>query len=232
MPLYKKRRRTVRLPARNFRLPANCYALPMAEKKVLDNDSMQLQCINTGAVAALNLIQAGTAQYQRLGNRIYMKSLQLRGNFYVKNAPAAAISNQLARLVIIYDRQVNGTFPILSDIFRNYLQTGPSALAADGSMFSHPGSWARFTILLDKQIQLPGVPAGSLVWSNQTDPTQRLQIVKFRKLFNLCTDYISASNPAVIGDITSGALYALTFADDATYHWVCELSTRLRFGDT
>lgn len=226
--MYRRRN-----PAIRRSLPSNCYT-NIAQRKVMDTPG-QLDLYTTGDRDPINVISPGTSVFQRLGRRVFMRSIQIRGKFFVSAVGSALTNYTTARLFLIYDRQSNGAAMNMNDFLQTYLNTGASAVY-DGRVFTNPESFNRYTVLMDKQFLLPIVQIGVVTPSACLDPTVSLQVSKFRKLFNLCTDYNADTSPSTFADVNSGTLYLAGISDNASGGVACTWSfaytTRLRFGDT
>jgi len=71
-------------------------------------------------VVLLNGIQTGTGFFNRIGSRVEMRSLQIRG---IVNSAATTTGNNL-RMIVVYDRQPAGALPIVSDLLQSRDQAG------------------------------------------------------------------------------------------------------------
>lgn len=176
------------------------------EKKKIDLVQATYACTQTGSVTALNLCATGDDYTNRNGRKILMKSLQIRGYFEPEDL---IVDNCLARVVILYDCQTNGTLPVVTDILD----------AATSLSSLNLSNRDRFKVLLDKQY-VGAVAGGS--------PTVGMW-KKFKRL-NLETVYNGTG--ATIGAIQSGSLLMLTISDRASTGGInFKATTRVRFTD-
>lgn len=232
---YKKPRPATRVmvvaPPRPLpRKPAGLYAkVNSKEIKAVDVNITQAMNI-PGSVTfqLLNGVQAGAAFYNRVGSRIEMKSVHLRG--YIRNITTGI--DDVGRIMVVYDRQPNGSFPNITDIIQSRDNAG--ATGNSGIAPVNLDQRDRFVILRDYQVYLPSVTNTAGVLTN--GPAHQcngnpLEFSIFIKLKGLITHYKSTTNPAVIGDINTGGLYAicLSFNDDGK--WRSQFTSRLRFDD-
>lgn len=65
--------------------------------------------------AAMNPMAQGTNTGQRVGNLINMKRLRMRYTFYGGGVAAASVANTQCRILILYDKQSNGTTAAVTD---------------------------------------------------------------------------------------------------------------------
>jgi len=184
----------------------------------------------TEIITVLNLVQVGSSFYNRVGRRIEMKSLTLRGVF----TPLTQTGSGFGRVLVIYDAQTNGAFPALADILQTTSQTG----ANTNSVFSglNLNYRARFRILRDLYIALPAqtVAGGQITNPGYTDDTSDFpRLNMFIPLKGLETQYRADSNPAVIGDVATGGLFLVTFGNitAANSGWTLLWQARLRYND-
>lgn len=232
-----------RLRQRRSSAPAAQYSPRAAELKSVDTTAQVYAFNSAGAVAAapLNVPVSGAAFYQRIGNKISMKSLQLRGEILPSGANAAAVSEQTARIIVYYDRQANGAAPTVADVLTSTMSNGSTASTAID--FININNRDRFAILMDQQVLLAalGINGASAASSatvaidinNNANGTQgQFNINRFIKLKGLETVFkASAGN---IGDISAGAIGVLTISTgdvNATSAWQLIMSSRLRYYD-
>lgn len=165
----------------------------------------------TGDIVLLNTVAQGAAITQRVGKKINMKSLQIRGSS-VGNSAAAL--NDCAYL-IVYDRRPTGSLPNITDIL----------VTANSRSFNNTQNEGRFKIVYRKDFCLVGNP------TTYTDSTI-MNADDFINLRGLPVTYKAAGTGA-IGDIEEGALYLVTVGATAagTSAAAASLGFRLRFWD-
>jgi hypothetical protein len=118
------------------------------------------------------------------------------------------------RCMLIYDRQVNGAFPNLADIFASANATG-TGYANSGVNMTNRG---RFMILADQTETID--PAGG--------------VSKAVKLFRTCaleSEY--KANSGTIGDLSTGAIYFAIWSGSAgpNSSYLSDFSCRIRYLD-
>lgn len=187
-------------------------------------------------VRVLNLIQAGTGSWNRIGRIISMKSLRLRLKVICTYEATTASKARQIRFLVIYDRQPNGTLPIKSDILQYKNQGGVENGTWNG--FLSYDNMQRFRILRDETISFD-YPASRLFDSSGTPSAPHVTVEKvsdmYIKLPNLVTNYKAESSPAAISDISTGALYLMMVTDSditgAPRLDIEEAYARLRYTD-
>jgi len=201
-------------PTRSYPAPQR-VPRPMAragEIKGMDTDLAYSPVIATTSTNAgctvLNLIQAGTGSWNRVGKKVNLKSLRLVGSVTFQLTPTfatGACSDTFVRMVVVYDRQPSGAaIPAFDTVFGTTVQTGTEATISITDPLRYD-NMERFRVIRDVCIDndQSNVPAfGSA-------PTQ-VNVVpfdEFVKLKGLDTVFSGQSNPMTITDISTGALY-------------------------
>lgn len=165
----------------------------------------------TGTLTLLNPLSLGNTSNSRVGSRVEVKSVAIRGLF---QSSATSIATPI-RIKVVYDKESNGAAPVATDILTNDVIYGHNNLSNAG----------RFITLIDQIITptfAPGVTAigsgGSLVFD------------LFVKC-NLPVKY-NTGNAGTIADIVSGGIYMLTYQTGAsTTPNNDEIITRVRYTD-
>lgn len=173
----------------------------------------------------------GSGFNNRIGRRIRMKSLQLRGFIYIDNTNAAVRNPGLLRLMFVYDRQPNGAVPSVADLL---LTTDPSG-ATGSTVYAgvNMNNRDRFFVLRDRTIPIPplginGV-ASTTVGTMVYGPPSELKIEEFINLRGL-EAHFKATTGAVT-DIATGSIIMLTHSTYTDCGYSCSMSTRLKFYD-
>lgn len=173
----------------------------------------------TGSVTLLNTVAQGTSVNQRVGKKIRMKGLQMRG--YSANG-TTAVFNDTAYL-IVYDKRPTGALPAITDIL----------VSASSQAMNNDANAGRFSILKRQDIVLIGNTTVQAAVANAiTDICARsedcyLDLGKREVVYK-------AAGTGAIGDIEQGALYLVTIGSNAAGTTAASLTVtfRLRFWDT
>lgn len=198
---------------------------PKQELKAFDVAHTSSAFAAGGTFTVLNTPVNGAELYQRVGRKIYMKSLQIRG--IIQNT-ATDIQDML-RIAVVYDSQPNAALPVnLNAVFQD------SNAGAATSVFSEINliNRQRFKILKDYQIMIPSVFNAAGVLTNvgfYDQKTESFSLNWFIKLRGLEAVF-NATNGGTIADITSGSIFLVTFCSSAT-DWSFEFTSRLRYYD-
>lgn len=198
-----------------------------------------------GLQVFLNGVVVGAGFYNRVGRQICMKSLELMYEFSPTNSNVAAQPDLRTRILIYYDRQPNNAAPTIAQVLTTYNSHGTAF--SNVWSFSNPTMKDRFVILRDIRLVLPPIGANGVLVTDS--PFQRLvnnehskgadQINAmsgsiFLPLKDLMSTYSASTDPAVIGDCTTGALFVHYVTEDssaATPAWQVRTSARLRYID-
>lgn len=181
----------------------------------------------------LNGVQSGSAFYNRIGNKITMKSLHLTGMIASNSAATPASVPEFLRIIVFYDKQCNGAAPVIGDILANYDNTGTATTTSVSGI--NMNNAERFIILMDNRVTITNNDS-SLIQEGAINGcyNQEIHINRFINLRNLETIYKATSNPAVVGDIATGSLFLVIFgsvASGANPGYILYFNARLRYFD-
>lgn len=166
----------------------------------------------TGSIYALNLVQVGSSMFNRVGRRIQLISMRMRIQIQVIIGITRSVPVDTGKIAVVYDKQTNGAYPTLADVYQDTEQTGANTATSISGL--NMNNRDRFITIMEKNIVLASGavnPTGTVVNSFPQDLTT-LYLDEYRKL-SLTTHFRSDSNPAVIGDISNGGLYFITYAN-------------------
>lgn len=186
-----------------------------AEKKNIDQLNVSLGPTavgtTTGVVTLLNGCVTGGQPINRIGRRICMTSVLIRGRL---NLAATSAGNCQARIVVFYDKQTNKAAPVATDVLANDLIESPMTLA----------NTHRFRVLRDIVVPCLG-----------TAGPQCHYVDEYIKLPPGCRDaeFIDGAGAGTVADITSGGLFTLVYLQNfITVAAVSQaFDTRVRFTD-
>lgn len=184
----------------------------VAEKKGIDTALTTASVVATtntnGDCFVLNLIQAGSGSWNRIGRKVNLQSVRLRGEVihqYTDVAVTGVISANSLRMVVVWDKQPSGAaIPTFDTVFGTTSQLGTEAtLYKDALKFDNMD---RFAVLKDCIIDcnpnLFNAAAGT------QDATFSLySFDEYIKLGSREVLFSGQSNPMTIADISTGALY-------------------------
>lgn len=218
------------------------YRASLPEKKGMDTALTQASPIvattNTNANAVvLNLIQAGTGSWNRVGRKVHLKSARLVGSsifVYAAQATTSDLEESVMRMVVVWDKQPSGgTIPTFDTIFGTTAQDGTEA----SNVLSPPryDNMDRFQVLRDCRVR-GEIDAGPLASGSTNRVIRKFDFDEYIKLGDREVVFSGQSSPMTIADISTGALYvyfrAETSIDDDT-DWAISSNSicRLRYSD-
>ena len=174
-----------------------------------------LSTTNTnGATFVLNLVQTGNGSWNRVGRKISMKNVRIRGTAAATLDDNGGASPQQAltlRMVLVYDSQPSsGTIPTFDTIFGNTAQDGTESTTIISPLrYDNTG---RFRVIRDWVRTF----AASSVSTTLNSGNQYIYFDEFVDLKGAETIFSGQSAPMTIADISSGALYLIFRADANT----------------
>lgn len=199
---------------------------PKSELKAFDiaRTATNVQLVATPpAFNLLNQMINGAELYQRVGRKVYMKSLHVRG--YFQNI--ATTVQDAIRIIVFYDSQANAAAPTIANLLQDSNAAAGTTAESEINLFNR----ARFKILRDKQFCTPAVTNTAGVLTNLNYPSNNVfEFNEFIKLKGLEAVY-NGTNGGTIADITSGSLYLVTLCDQQAAGWQFIYTSRLRYYD-
>lgn len=203
----------------------------------LQNSTLFAQAGATASCTYLNIIESGSAFYNRIGAKIAMKSLYIHGFVDFSDVTKVAQIPFSYRIVIAYDRSPNGTQCQFGDVFQDRNLTGSTGVSTHSGI--NLDNRARFKVFHDVRYVFGGQtvgtnpPAveGSTLGNLYNCSPNVLPLSAFIPLKKYET--VFKASTASSGDITTGALVLFLVMDAAPatttlrLNWNC----RLRFWD-
>jgi len=238
---FPNRQRAIVITGNAIRKPYNSRSLPASfipmgsEIKAIDVEPttlpFTLPSTNT-SVILLNGIQTGAGFFNRIGARIEMKSLHIRGWISpLAQGADQTIQPTLIRLLIVYDRQPTGSIPAISDVLQSRNQAGtPSTSIVSEINLDYRD---RFKIIRDFEWYGGAFTTdgdGNAISVDFPGVDRKWELNEFINLDGLGTHFKSSSNPTTIADISTGALYMIPINSGDSI-WNLNSGYRLRFND-
>lgn len=158
---------------------------------------------------SINLIQEGVAENNRIGRKVVLKKVSLRGKIKLQPSTVTTDSADIVRILLILDKQCNGGTPANTEVFK-----GSGVAALDFYAFNNLDNVSRFVVLMDKWITLNAM---STVGGN-SDTAEVFRMFKFNKKgLNIPLDFAPpAGSPAVtaLAQVKSNNLMIFASARD------------------
>jgi len=191
--------------------------------------------VDTNAdIVAVNLMVPGNGSFNRIGRKVFMKSLRLKGQAVYQQtrfATSHSVYGSNLRCIVVYDRQPNSSaYPTFNEIFGHTKEDGTEATYIMDSL--KYDNMQRFRVLKEFVIQHV---VGAYADPDGTENSifDKYHFDEYVKLPNLETTY--SGTAAANASIATGALYVIWRADAATNgyaEWsITNATARLRFCD-
>lgn len=185
-------------------------ATGVTETKYFDEDVGALGIGNTWQVAdptidTLFAPMKGTSLNQRIGNRVLVKKIRIRGRIFWdgKAGISDILSNDYVRCILVLDTQTNGT-----QLTAGNLMAGPGL---DINDFQNTAGFGRYIVLKDKIIRRPAVNAVGTADDWRTDNT----IVPFKMSKTIMRYFkFNDGNAGTVGDILDNSLHMVVVKDE------------------
>jgi len=194
------------------RMLASTVGSHAIETKTVDNNLMPgifepiIHTYNTnGCAMLLNNVQEGTADFQRVGKRINMKSIRIRGEVaigsYSQSVSGSGVNSLNVRMVLVYFREYHSAIPDWNAVFGTLSPTGTTT----GNLYSplQSANMGSVAVMMDRVYSndLKGMALPS-----NTDITINVPFDEFIDLGGIGATYSGTASPITIANITGGAL--------------------------
>lgn len=160
-----------------------------AEFKFVDVASTTTAANSTGSVVLLNGIARGDSVSERTGRQVTMRSVYLQYELY---ATVGTGLNQIHRVMLVLDKQVNATTPSVADIVSS----------GDVRGFRNLDNRNRFAILIDRHYEIA-----------QSTTTGTHQFDKIYRRLNTITTY-NNGDAGTVADIKTNALFLVILGSE------------------
>ena len=188
----------------------------MTEAKVIDTVQTSTTFVAAGSIVTINGCATGTDFTSRIGRKIKMTSVQMRGVI------SPGTLDNICRIIIFYDCQPNGGgAPSVADVLLNHSGGGGST-ATD---FMNLNNRDRFKVLKDMTVPVARLST-TATQAVAGSPTQHVVNI-YQKLNH---EVIYNSTGATAAEIATG-LMGVLFISTAAGSSGCTWSSRIRFID-
>lgn len=187
-----------------------------------------------GNAVCLNMVGTGSGSFNRYGRKITLKSVRLTGlASYLVQTAAATYDTILSplRMVVVWDKQSSGAaIPAWDVVFGNTDNAGTeTSSVASALRYDNLG---RFSIIKDVTLRAPAVLPSDGAAAAQISTSVPFDM--FIPLNDRVTQFSTDTTPAVVTDISTGALYIYfrtVLSSGTEYAWTVSSASfaRLRF---
>lgn len=207
---YEKQRATSARPSLQRAVAA--AVRKTVEKKGVDFPIDVTQVVattnNNNAAYCLNLVQMGAGSWNRVGRKIQLQSLRLRGNIVWTLDQETTTLNYVAntlRMVVVWDKQPSGNaIPTFDTVFGVTGQDG-----SETTTYLNPvkfDNMDRFSVLRDVVIDFVP-PMYNPAAGTQNAVVVRKSFDEYLQLKGRECVFLGQSNPMTTADISSGGVY-------------------------
>ena len=172
---------------------------------------------------SLNHVVQDTSENGRIGRKIVVSSLHIRGAWQFGSDPTLANLDNRLRIIVFVDKQANGTAPTMADVVS-------TAGTVDIDSFRNMSQISRFTVLMDRVYDIT-VPAIFQDAAGTGDNPPQAHTWKFSKRLNLVIEYDSTAADGSIGTITSNNIAVMAICENANKAPTVAYTARIRFRD-
>lgn len=177
-------------------------SLSSAGSAITDTTNTNADCF------VLNLVRSGAGSWERIGRKIQIQSVRLRGEAVYNYGDAVTTGNirgNKLRMVVVWDKQVSGgAIPTFDSVFGKTNQAGTESCTFDDPV--KYDNMDRFSVLKDIVIDMhPNLFNGA---AGTTDlNTEIYSFDEYLSLSSRVTVFGGQTAPMTIADISTGALY-------------------------
>lgn len=194
------------------------------ELKYFDTSKANTVASTSGTILSntLNLVQAGSLANERIGRKIVIKKIHMRGFVFLDEALAEANLNRSSeriRIIVYLDRQANGAAATAAQII---------APTASINSFNNLENKDRFTILMDKSFDLLPQLSTQVGATPTFAVGEYMQSWQWHKRCNIPIEF-GSTDPTTIADIKSNNIGVLAFSNDGVGS--CGYICRIRYAD-
>lgn len=204
--------------SRGYTRPSGYYGrfqMYSGETRFFDGNGTDTSIATSGDIEedSLHHVAAGTGESNRVGRKITITSLHMRGNVYLPTTSNSGETSDVFRLVIYLDRHANGATAAVTDI----LET------ADVFSFRNLVNSDRFKILHDKTITIDQNAGAGNGTTNTFGPARK--VFKVNKRLNIPVQFNSTTGAMAEIQANNIGFMAISEAGyvNMNYYW------RIRF---
>lgn len=166
---------------------------------------------NTNAqIFTVNLVQQGAGSWNRVGRKLHLKSLRLKGVVQFTINPSATTGTAVLpgyRCIVVWDKQPSGTaIPAFDQIFGITAQDGTETCPTITCPPRYD-NMDRFRIMKDMFYDAPNLALSAIGTGPNT--AVNIEMDEYISLPSLETVFSGQSAPMTIADISTGALYVI-----------------------
>ncbi len=195
------------------------------ELKFFDTTKAATAAATTGTLLddSLNHVAQDASENGRIGRKIIVTRLHIRGSWQFASGPALANMDQRLRIIVFVDKQANGAAPTLADVVST---AGTVSIDA----FRNLSNVSRFAILHDR---LHDVRVNAVLQDSATtgDNIPQNHTWRLNKKLNLIIEFDSSAADGSIATITSNNICVMAICAATATAPTVAYTARIRFRD-
>lgn len=189
------------------------------EKKFVDIGLSTLPAV-TGTVDLLSLVPQGPEESQRVGRKISITNINIKGHILLSGTTAAVTANRV-RIAVVWDKQSNGTAMTAAQVWN-------IAGTADINAYRALDNIGRFVILYDK-VHSVSVPLAGLNASLQSGTALRTVNISIKCCIPI--EYDNSANTGAMSTQLVNSVHLVTFEEVTSPATTFSHISRIRYVD-
>ncbi len=189
------------------------------ERKFLDTTQAPTTALVIGDVTSetLNIIPEGNGQSARVGRKVNLTSIGIRGSVKIASTSTLANTGDVVRIMVVQDKQTNGASPAVATVLQS----------ADYNAFGNLANRNRFVILRDKFIAIQS-QSGSFDGTNDGFAEAFVFFKDYFKV-NIPIEYDASATDGSLATQRSNNIFVLVISAEGIAN--VDYRTRLRYTD-
>ena len=201
------------------------YSGRNAELKFFDTLKAQTSVTETGTVLddSVNHIAQGVTEENRVGRKCTIRGLHFKGTYNNTVSTVLSATNQSVRIVIVVDKQTNGTAVTVADVLEDVTEFNGY------NSYRNLANSQRFKVLMDRRFNIR-IPAVAQTAAGTFSTYLNEYKWEFNKRLNLPIEF--SGTTGAIGEIRSNNIAIFAICRDATTRPEVGYTCRVRFSDS
>ncbi len=187
-----------------------------AELKFLDTDVDDAVVASVLGVNEITIIPQGDSESERIGRKITIKSIHVKGTVKLEDAATSATATDCVTCMLIQDKQTNGA-----------AMTAAQFLEVDDfESFRNLANSGRFRVLYTHTFVMKcggGGPTAGTIWGGD------VKFININKKCNIPIEYDNSLTTGVVSTVRSNNVYWCTMSENNVC--ILEATVRVRYSD-
>lgn len=198
------------------------YSGKNAELKFKDTTVALTASATAGVILfdSLNIIAEGNGESARIGRKLTIKKIQIKGSWANVVVTTAATTDQRLRIILYLDQQTNGTAATVVGVLES----------ASINAFRNLANSSRFQVLMDKTLTVRNQYVGQTAAGAFTT-TVETRSWSFYKNCNIDIEYDNSATTGVLTSQRTNNLGIMILSETASSPPLVGFTCRLRYSD-